>query len=50
MIDTILQKVTTNAVDVHTAVLHADTDLDLFAEPPEESELCENEVWKLHKT
>ena len=34
---------------MHTAVLHADTDLDLFAEPPEVSELCENEVWKLQK-
>ena len=34
---------------MHTAVLHADTDLDLFAEPPEESELCEDEVWNLYK-
>ena len=37
------------AADVHTAFLHADVDQDLFAEPPEESELNEDEVWKLHK-
>ena len=37
------------AIDVHTRFLHADTDQELFAEPPEESEFCEDEVWKLHK-
>ena len=31
------------------AFLHADIDQELFAEPPEESELCE-EVGKLHKS
>ena len=36
------------AIDVHTAFLHADIDQDLYAEPPEESELNEDEVWKLH--
>ena len=34
------------AIDVHTAFLHADIDQDLYAEPPEESELNEDEVWK----
>ena len=37
------------AIDVHTAFLHADIDEDLHARPPEESELNEDEVWKLHK-
>ena len=37
------------AADVHTAFLHADIDQDLFAQPPEESELCDDDVWKLHK-
>ena len=45
----------TVALDVHTAFLHADVDQELFAEPPEsdewyESELREDEVWKLNKT
>ena len=45
----------TVAIDVHTAFLHADVDQELFAEPPEsdewyESELREDEVWKLNKT
>ena len=44
----------TIAIDVHTAFLHADVDQELFAEPPEsdewyESELREDEVWKLNK-
>ena len=44
----------TIAIDVHTAFLHADIDQESFAEPPEaddwyESELCEDEVWKLNK-
>ena len=34
------------AIDVHTAFLHADIDQE---DPSEESELCEDEVWKLHK-
>ena len=43
-----------NAIGVHTAFLHADFDQELFAEPPEpdewyESELREDEVWKLQK-
>ena len=37
------------AIDVHTAFLHADSDQEWSAEPPEESELCEDEVWKLHR-
>ena len=37
------------AIDVHTAFLHIDIDQDLYAEPLEESELNEDEVWKLHK-
>ena len=37
------------AIEVHTAFLHADIDQELFAEPPEESDLCEDEVWTLHK-
>ena len=37
------------AIDVHTAPLHTDIDQDLFSEPPEESELNEDEAWKLHK-
>ena len=37
------------AIYVHTALLHADIDQDLYAEPPEESELTEDEVRKLHK-
>ena len=37
------------AIDVHTAFLHADIDQDLYAELPEESELNEDEVWKLQK-
>ena len=37
------------AIDGHTSFLHADIDQDFFAEPPEESELCEDEVWKQHK-
>ena len=37
------------AIDVHTAFLHAAIDQELFTEPPEESELCEDAVWKLHK-
>ena len=36
-------------IDVHTAFLHADIDQDLFAGPPDGSELREDEVWKLHK-
>ena len=32
------------AIDVHTAFLHADSDQEWSAEPPEESELCEDEV------
>ena len=45
---------TTIAIDVYTAFLHADVDQELFAEPPEsdelyESELREDEVWKLNK-
>ena len=39
----------TIANDVHTAFLHADIDQDLYAEPLEESELNEDEVWKLRK-
>ena len=44
----------TSAIGVHTAFLHADVDQELFAEPPEpdewyESELREDEVWKLQK-
>ena len=44
----------TMAIDVHTAFLHADVDQQLFGEPPEadewyESELCEDEVWKLNR-
>ena len=35
-------------LDVHTAFLHADIHQDLYAEPPEESEFNEDEVWKLH--
>ena len=35
------------AIGEHTAFLHADIDQELCAEPPEESELCEDEVWKL---
>ena len=51
MIETITQAVTTSqlAIDAHTAFLHADIDQELFAQPPEKSELCEDEVWKLHK-
>ena len=37
------------AINVHTAFLHADIDQEPFAEPPEESELCEDEVWKPHR-
>ena len=37
------------AIDVHTAFLHADIDQDLYAEPQEESQLNEDEEWKLHK-
>ena len=42
------------AIDVHAAFLHADVDQELIAEPPEpderyESELREDEVWKLNK-
>ena len=37
------------AIDQHTAFLHADIDQDLVAEPPEESELCEDDARKLHK-
>ena len=36
------------AIDVHTAILHADIDRDMNAEPPEESELNDDGVWKLH--
>ena len=44
----------TVSIDVHTAVLHADVDQDLFAEPQEPDEwydagLKEDEVWKLNK-
>ena len=44
----------TIAIDVHTAFFYADVDPELFAEPPEsgksfESELREDEVWKLNK-
>ena len=38
-----------NAIDVHTASLHPDIYKELFAELPEDSELCKDEVWKLHK-
>ena len=37
------------AIDVHTTFLRADMDQDLNAEPPEESELNEDEVWNLHR-
>ena len=37
------------AIHVHTGFLHPDIDQALFPEPPEEAELCEDEVWKLHK-
>ena len=37
------------AIDVHTAFLHAGIDQEVIAVPAEESELCEDEVWKLHK-
>ena len=41
-------------IDVHTAILHADVDQDLVADPPEPDEWCdaglkEDEVWKLNK-
>ena len=36
------------ALGVHTAFLDADICQDLFAEPREESELREDEVWTLH--
>ena len=51
MIEPITQAVTTSqiAIDAHTALLHADIDQELFAQPPGKSELCEDEVWKLHK-
>ena len=39
---------TTSAIDVHRTFLHADIDQQLFAEPPEESQLYEDQVWKLH--
>ena len=44
----------TIAIDVHKACLVADVDQELFAEPPVpdewyESELREDEVWKLNK-
>ena len=44
----------TDVIDVHTTFLHAEVDQELFAEPPElgewyESELREEEVWKLNK-
>ena len=44
----------TIAIDVHTAFLHLDVVQEVFAEAPEadewcESELCEDEVWKLNK-
>ena len=44
----------TDAIDVHTAFLHAEIDQDLFTEPPEPDEwydagLKEDEVWKLNK-
>ena len=34
------------AIDVHTAILHADIDQDMNAEPPEESELNDYGVWE----
>ena len=37
------------ANDVHTAFLLADIDQSLSAILPEELELCEDEVWKLHE-
>ena len=51
MFEPITQAVSTSqfAIDAHTALLHADIDQELFAQPPEKSELCEDEVWKLHK-
>ena len=44
----------TIAIDVHTALLHADVDQDLFAEAQEPDEwydagLKEDEVWRLNK-
>ena len=44
----------TVSTDVHTALLHADVNQDLFAEPPEpdkwyDARLKEDEVWKLNK-
>ena len=37
------------AIDVHTVFLHADIDQDWYVEPPGESELNEDEVWKSTK-
>ena len=37
------------AVQCDYLVLKADMDQDLYAEPPEELELNEDEVWNLHK-
>ena len=39
----------TIASGVHTSFLHPDIDQALFPEPPEESTLCEDEAWQLHK-
>ena len=51
MIETITQNVTTSQLQLtctqHSCTLY--TDQELFAEPPEESESCENDVWDLHK-
>ena len=35
------------AIDVQGTFLHTDIDQQLFAEPPEESQLYEDQVWKL---
>ena len=52
MIETIIQNATTSQWQ-STAFLHADVDQELFAEPESdewyESELREDEVWKLNK-
>ena len=51
MIETITQNVTTSHLqnDVHTQLFCTLSDQEMCAEPPEESALCEDEVWTLHK-
>ena len=56
MVETIIQNATTSQLQLTCtqAFLHADVDQELFAESPEpdewyESELREDEVWKLNK-